>query len=80
MYYIKPLLFVVGGFVLLAGCCCIKKESEQKISSKTIFTFLGAPGSGKGTLAEICVKNLGFKVLSTGNLCRQENSFWQPQR
>lgn len=44
--------------------------SEEKIMEKTIFTFFGAPGSGKGTLAEKCVSELGFKVLSTGNLCR----------
>ena len=38
---------------------------------KQFSSFLGAPGSGKGTLAEQCVKQLGFKVLSTGNLCRE---------
>jgi adenylate kinase len=44
-----------------------KKDSGQKI----IFSFFGAPGSGKGTLAEQCVSKLGFQVLSTGNLCRE---------
>lgn len=39
--------------------------------SKIIFAFLGAPGSGKGTLAEQCVAKLGYKMLSTGNLCRE---------
>ena len=39
--------------------------------SKIIFSFLGAPGSGKGTLAEHCVQDLGYKMLSTGNLCRE---------
>jgi len=39
--------------------------------SKMIFSFFGPPGSGKGTLAERAVKELGFKMLSTGNLCRQ---------
>ncbi len=46
------------------------KETEGKQMEKTIFSFFGAPGSGKGTLAERCVGKLNFKVLSTGNLCR----------
>mgnify|MGYP006287882193 CR=1 FL=1 len=40
-------------------------------AEKTIFTFFGAPGSGKGTLAEKCAHELNFNVLSTGNLCRK---------
>lgn len=57
---------------MCTGCGWNRKTNqEQTISPKTIFTFLGAPGSGKGTLAEQCVKQLGFKVLSTGNLCRE---------
>jgi len=36
-----------------------------------IYTFCGAPGAGKGTLAEQCVAHLGYTVLSTGNLCRK---------
>lgn len=36
-----------------------------------IYSFLGAPGSGKGTLAEQCVQKLGFVMLSTGNLIRE---------
>ncbi|KKQ32156.1 MAG: Adenylate kinase [candidate division TM6 bacterium GW2011_GWF2_37_49] len=46
------------------------QKTEDKIMKKTIFTFFGAPGSGKGTLAEKCATELDFKVLSTGNLCR----------
>ncbi len=38
---------------------------------KEIFLFIGPPGSGKGTLANICVKNSGWEQLSTGNLCRK---------
>lgn len=41
-------------------------------SKNVIFSFLGAAGSGKGTIAEESVRSLGFKVLSTGNLCRAE--------
>ncbi|MCB9493781.1 MAG: nucleoside monophosphate kinase [Epsilonproteobacteria bacterium] len=40
-------------------------------TDKTIFVFFGAPGSGKGTLASLCVERLGFKVLSTGKLFRE---------
>ncbi|MCK4651352.1 nucleoside monophosphate kinase [Candidatus Babeliales bacterium] len=42
--------------------------------SKIIFSFFGPPGSGKGTVAEMCVQGLGFKVLSTGNLFRKHIS------
>ncbi|MFH1643993.1 MAG: nucleoside monophosphate kinase [bacterium] len=38
---------------------------------KTIISFFGPPGSGKGTLAERLVKEQDYKMLSTGNLCRQ---------
>lgn len=44
------------------------------VPSKVIFAFLGAPGSGKGTLAKLCVDQLGFKQLSTGDLCRDNIS------
>ena len=37
---------------------------------KNIFIFMGAPGSGKGTLSSICKKSFGWKQLSTGDLCR----------
>ena len=46
-----------------------KKPSYK--AEKTIFSLFGAPGSGKGTLAEKCAQNLDFNVLSTGNLCRK---------
>ncbi len=36
-----------------------------------IFLFFGPPGSGKGTLSEICVDQFGWLQLSTGNLCRK---------
>ncbi len=40
-------------------------------SIRQIVIFLGAPGSGKGTLSRMCVDRLGWKQLSTGDLCRQ---------
>lgn len=76
----KYLLSLVACAMVLPGCSFFgsqeqKSESsaagaEEKVMEKTIFTFFGAPGSGKGTLAEKCASELGFKVLSTGNLCR----------
>jgi adenylate kinase len=38
---------------------------------KNMFIFLGPPGSGKGSLSQLCVKRLGWTQLSTGNLCRE---------
>ena len=38
---------------------------------KRIVIFIGLPGSGKGTLSSLCVKKLGWKQLSTGDLCRK---------
>ncbi|HEV2601662.1 MAG TPA: nucleoside monophosphate kinase [Candidatus Babeliales bacterium] len=38
---------------------------------KDIFVFIGPPGSGKGSLSALCVKELQWLQLSTGNLCRQ---------
>lgn len=31
---------------------------------------MGPPGSGKGTLSALCVKQFGWNQVSTGNLCR----------
>lgn len=39
--------------------------------NKNVFIFIGPPGSGKGTLSQLCVKKLGWVQLSTGNLCRK---------
>lgn len=38
---------------------------------KSIYIFLGPPGSGKGSLSQLCEKRLGWIQLSTGDLCRQ---------
>ena len=39
--------------------------------TKRIIVFIGLPGSGKGTLSGLCVKEFGWKQLSTGDLCRK---------
>lgn len=36
-----------------------------------IFVFIGPPGAGKGSLANLCSKNFGWMQVSTGNLCRK---------
>ena len=36
-----------------------------------IFIFIGPPGSGKGSLSNLCTQKFGWKQLSTGNLCRK---------
>lgn len=38
---------------------------------KNVFIFIGPPGSGKGTVSQLCVNTLGWVQLSTGNLCRK---------
>lgn len=41
------------------------------MSKTKMISFFGPPGSGKGTIAQRCVKELGWVMLSTGDLCRQ---------
>jgi len=48
-----------------------QRSKAVKNTPATILTFLGAPGSGKGTLADRCVSELDYITLSTGNLCRE---------
>lgn len=38
--------------------------------SRTVYLFFGAPGSGKGSLAQRCVDGLGWNTIATGQLCR----------
>lgn len=38
---------------------------------RQLILFLGAPGSGKGSLSRMCVDNLAWVQLSTGDLCRK---------
>jgi len=39
--------------------------------AKNVFVFIGPPGAGKGALSSLCVNKLGWKQVSTGNLCRR---------
>lgn len=41
-------------------------------NNKTFFLFFGAPGSGKGTQAQLLAKKIKLPVISTGDLLRQE--------
>ncbi len=41
------------------------------MKTRKVFIFSGPPGSGKGSLSQLCVTQLGFKQISTGDLCRQ---------
>ncbi len=40
------------------------------MSINTIILLIGPPGSGKGTLSQMCAQELGWKKVSTGDLCR----------
>jgi adenylate kinase len=57
---------LVYWYMKRAAAATAKGDSKAKV----IFAFLGAPGSGKGTLADQCINTLGFIKLSTGDLCR----------
>lgn len=71
---------IMAAITLFSGCSFLKNSEEKEVTKtmadnkKTIFTFLSAPGAGKGTLAQLAVKNLDFLVLSTGNLFRQHTA------
>lgn len=42
------------------------------MNNYTFLLFFGAPGSGKGTQAQLLAKKIKFPVISTGDLLRQE--------
>lgn len=69
-------LIALTGFGFYGYKRFVQKNAPQPVTTvvepKTILAFLGAPGSGKGTLAKQAVSQLHFKSLSTGDLCREE--------
>lgn len=67
----KIYLLVVITTLTILGSYFYLSQKQTAPHTKIIFTLMGAPGSGKGTLAEQCVKTLGFTTLSTGNLLRE---------
>lgn len=48
-------------------------ENTQHMSClRTVYSFFGPPGAGKGTVAREAARRLGFKMVSTGDLLRAE--------
>jgi len=47
-----------------------KKGTYMEEQATRVLSFFGPPGTGKGTVAHRCVKELGYKMLSTGDLAR----------
>jgi len=45
-----------------------KNMAEEKA---VVYSFFGPPGTGKGTVAQKLVKDSGYTMLSTGDLCRK---------
>lgn len=77
----------LGLCLLFSSCSDSKKEvnimtkqepavnqADNTINNKVIISFFGAPGSGKGTLAEQLVEQYKYKTLSTGALFREHIS------
>ncbi len=70
----STIFFVVLGVTI--GLFLVHRKQPSDVcyvgndKHKTIFSFFGPPGSGKGTLAQECVNRCGFRMLSTGNLIR----------
>ncbi len=46
----------------------------MNLDKNNIVIFLGPPGSGKGTLSQLCVDRLGWVQFSTGDLLREHIS------
>lgn len=46
-------------------------SEKSTLKTHTLYSLLGPPGAGKGTVAERCMREYDFQVLSTGNLCRE---------
>ncbi|MBQ4122141.1 adenylate kinase [bacterium] len=49
-----------------------QEDKKPQLKEKTIYIFLGAPASGKGTQAEKLAEELDIAHISTGDLLREE--------
>jgi len=49
-----------------------QEDKKPQLKEKTIYIFLGAPASGKGTHASQLAKNLNIAHISTGDMLRDE--------
>lgn len=52
----------------------VMSPSDQRAQKHDLYIFIGPPGSGKGSLADLCVRELAWRQLSTGNVCRHHIS------
>lgn len=41
---------------------------------RDVYIFIGPPGAGKGSLANLCVNHFAWLTVSTGNLCRKHSA------
>jgi len=48
------------------------ENTQHKTCLRTVYSFFGPPGAGKGTVAREAARRLGFKMVSTGDLLRAE--------
>ncbi|GHU16448.1 adenylate kinase [Alphaproteobacteria bacterium] len=54
------------------SCCCCKDNKNKYSIEVRVVVLLGAPGSGKGTVAQYLLDNYNVLHFSTGNLLRNE--------
>jgi adenylate kinase len=56
---------------LIAMVCCGSLHADEKVVQPKVVILLGAPGSGKGTVAARLTKEISIPPLSTGDLLRE---------
>ncbi|WP_330463537.1 adenylate kinase [Metamycoplasma gateae] len=54
---------------MIKSCCC---DANKIQTSKPNLIFIGAPGAGKGSVANLIVQHFNYFQLSTGDMFRQE--------
>lgn len=70
----KNYLKYTGFLILCLFFSSCSDSTKKEVKTMQIISFFGAPGSGKGTLAEQLVEQYGYKTLSTGALFREHIS------